>query len=91
LIGKLAELKGVNRSTVMCELIDRGLDSGQVLLLLRRPGTKGRTQGERVIRVVAANERAKVTQSAVMRAVGRDQGERPLRRGRASGSDGRIL
>jgi hypothetical protein len=67
-IAKLVELKGVDRSTVLRELIDIGLDSGQVLLLLRRPGTKGRTQVERVIRAVAANERVKVTQSAVMRA-----------------------
>jgi hypothetical protein len=67
-IAELAELKGVDRSTVLRELIDIGLDSGQVLLLLRRPGAKGRTQVERVIRVVAANERVKVTQSAVMRA-----------------------
>ena len=65
-ITKLAELKGVNRSTVLRELIDIGLESGQVLLLLRRPDTKGRTEVDRVIRVVAANERVKVTQSAVM-------------------------
>jgi hypothetical protein len=67
-IAKLVELKGVDRSTVLRELIDIGLESGQVLLLLRRPGTKGRTKVERVIRVVAANERVKVTQAAVMRA-----------------------
>jgi hypothetical protein len=67
-IAKLVELKGVDRSTVLRELIDIGLDSPQVLLLLRRLGTKGRTQVERVIRVVAANERVKVTQAAVMRA-----------------------
>jgi hypothetical protein len=65
-IAKLVELKGVDRSTVPRELIDIGLDSGQVLLLLRRPGTW--TAVDRVIRVVAANERVKVTQSAVMRA-----------------------
>ena len=35
---------------------------------MRRPGTKGQTAVERVIRVVAAKERVKVTQSAVMRA-----------------------
>jgi hypothetical protein len=34
---------------------------------MRRPGTQGRTAVGRVIRVVAANERVKVTQSAVMR------------------------
>ena len=67
-IGELAELKGVNRSTVLRESIDIGLESGQVLLLLRRPDTKGRTEVDRVIRVVAANERVKVTQAAVMRA-----------------------
>ena len=67
-IAKLVELKGVDRSTVLRELIDIGLESGQVLLLLRRPGIKGRTAVERVIRVVAATERVKVTQAAVMRA-----------------------
>jgi hypothetical protein len=67
-ITQLAELKGVDRSTVLRELIDIGLDSGQVLLLLRRPGTKGRTAVDRVIRVLAANERVKLTQAAVMRA-----------------------
>jgi hypothetical protein len=67
-IAKLAELEGVNRSTVLRKLIDIGLDSPQVLLLLRRPGAKGRTAVDRVIRVVAANERAKVTQSALIRA-----------------------
>ncbi len=67
-IAKLAELEGVDRSTVMRQLIDIGLDSPQVTLLMRRPGTQGRTAVERVIRVVAANERVKVTQSAVMRA-----------------------
>ena len=35
---------------------------------MRRPGTKGRGAVGRVIRVVAANERVKVTQSAVIRA-----------------------
>jgi hypothetical protein len=67
-IAELVELKGVNRSTVLRELIDIGLESGQVLLLLRRPGAKGRTEVDRVIRVVAANERVKVTQSALIRA-----------------------
>jgi hypothetical protein len=64
-IAKLAELEGVDRSTVMRQLIDIALDSPQVTLLMRRPGTKGRSAVERVIRVVAANERVKVTQSAV--------------------------
>ena len=67
-IVKLAELEGVDRSTFLRRLIDIGLDSPQVTLLMRRPGTKGRTVVDRVIRVVAANERVKVTQSAVMRA-----------------------
>ena len=67
-IDKLAELEGVDRSTVMRQLIDIGLASPQVTLLMRRPGTKGRGAVGRVIRVVAAHERVKVTQSAVMRA-----------------------
>jgi hypothetical protein len=67
-IAKLAELEGVDRSTVLRKLIDIGLDSPQVSLLMRRPGTKGQSEVERVIRVVAAHERVKVTQSAVMRA-----------------------
>ena len=41
-IAKLAELQGVDRSTVMRQLIDIGLASGQVTLLMRRPGTQGR-------------------------------------------------
>ena len=67
-IAKLAELGGVDRSTVLRELIELGLESGEVALLMRRPGIEGRTEVERVIRVVAANERVKVTQAAVMRA-----------------------
>jgi hypothetical protein len=67
-IAKLAELEGVDRTTVLRKLIDIGLDSPQVSLLMRRPGTKGQSEVERVIRVVAAHERVKVTQSAVMRA-----------------------
>ena len=67
-ITQLAELRGVDRSTVLRELIDLGLENGQVLLLLRRPGAKGRTAVDRVIRVVAADERVKATQMAVMRA-----------------------
>jgi hypothetical protein len=67
-IGKLVELEGVDRSTVLRELIDIGLASPQVLLLMRRPGTKGRTDVGRIIRAVAAHERVKVTQSAVRRA-----------------------
>ena len=66
-IAKLAELQGVDRSTVVRMLIDIGLDSARVSLLMRRPGTKGRTQVDRVIRAVAAKERVKVTQSAVLR------------------------
>ncbi len=67
-IDKLVELQGTSRSTVMRMLIDIGLDSPQVSLLMRRPGAKGWTAVERVIRVVAAKERVKVTQSAVLRA-----------------------
>ena len=58
----------VSKNTVLRRLIDIGLDSPWVKILMRRPGTKGRTAVERVIRVVAAKERVKVTQSAVMRA-----------------------
>jgi hypothetical protein len=67
-IGKLVKLEGVDRSTVLRALIDIGLDSPRVTLLMRRPGTKGRTGVDRVIRAVAAHERVKVTQSAVTRA-----------------------
>ena len=67
-IAKLVELEGVDRSTVLRALIDIGLDSPQVTLLMRRPGTKGRTDVGRIIRAVAAHERVKITQSAVMRA-----------------------
>ena len=67
-IAKLAELEGVDRSTVMRQLIDIGLASPQVTLLMRRPGTQGRGAVGRVIRAAAAHERVKVTQSAVMRA-----------------------
>ena len=66
-IAKLVELEGVDRS-VLRALIDIGLDSPQVTLLMRRPGTKGRTDVGRIIRAVAAHERVKITQSAVMRA-----------------------
>ena len=57
----------VSKNPVLRRLIDIGLDSLWVKILMRRPGTKGRTAVERVIRVVAAKERVKVTQSAVMR------------------------
>jgi hypothetical protein len=67
-IAKLVELEGVDRSTVLRELIDIGLASPQVALLMRRPGTTGRTGVDRVIRAVAAHERVKVTQSALRRA-----------------------
>ena len=66
-IAKLAELEGVDRSTVLRMLIDIGLNDPWVSRLMRRPGTKGRTAVERVIRVVAAKERFRITQSAVMR------------------------
>ena len=49
-------------------LIDIGLDSPQVSFLMRRPGIKGRTAADRVIRAVAANHRVKVTRTALMRA-----------------------
>jgi hypothetical protein len=67
-IAKLAELQGVDRSTVMRQLIDIGLESGQVALLMRRPGAKGRSAVERIIRVVAADARVEATQAALMRA-----------------------
>jgi hypothetical protein len=50
------------------QLIDIGLDSPRVTLLMRRPGTKGQGAMGRIIRAVAANERVKVTQSALLRA-----------------------
>ena len=67
-IVKLAELEGVDRSTVLRKLIDIGLASPQVWLLMRRPGIKGGTEVKRVIRAVAADQRVRVTQSALMRA-----------------------
>jgi hypothetical protein len=67
-IIQLAEILGVDRSTVLRMLIDSGLDSAWFSLLLRRPGTKGRTAVERVIRVAAAEQQVRATQSAVMRA-----------------------
>ena len=67
-IAKLAELGGVNRSTVLRRLIDIGLDSPEVSLLMHRPGAERRSAFERTIRVLVADERAKVAQAAVMRA-----------------------
>jgi hypothetical protein len=67
-IAKLAELQGVDRSTVVRRLIDIGLDGPEVGLLMRRPGIKGGTAVERVIRTVAADQRVRVTRSALMRA-----------------------
>jgi hypothetical protein len=67
-IDKLAELQGVDRSTVLRMLIDIGLDSPRVSLLLRPPRVKGRTAVERVIRVVAAERQFLATQSALLRA-----------------------
>ena len=67
-IAELVELKGVDRSTVLRMLIDIGLNGPWVSLLMRRPGAKGRTATQRVIRAVVAKERVKVTQSAVLRA-----------------------
>jgi len=90
-IAKLAELEGVDRSTVLRQLIDIGLDSPQVTLLMRRPGHPGadrsrarhsRGGGQRAGQGHAIGRHA--------RAVGRDRGERPARRGRASGSDGCV-
>ena len=67
-ITRLAGLKGVARSTVLRKLVDIRLGNPRVSLLMRRPGAKGRTVVERIIRMVAANVRVKVTQAAVMRA-----------------------
>ena len=67
-IAKVAELEGVDRSTVLRMLIDIGLDSPQISFLMRRPGIKGRTAADRVIRAVAADQRVRATQSALMRA-----------------------
>jgi hypothetical protein len=63
-----SSILGTSRSTVLRLLIDIGLDSPEVSLLMRRPGAKGRTATQRVIRAVVAKERVKVTQSAVLRA-----------------------
>jgi aryl carrier-like protein len=78
-VAKLAELEGVDRSTVLRDLIDIGLDSPQVTLLMRRPGAKGRGVMGSIIRAVAANERVKVTQSALMRAPSVEAEVRALR------------
>jgi hypothetical protein len=66
-IDRLIELLGGNRSTIVRGLIDHGLDSTEVTLLLRRPGVKGRGAAGRVVRAVAANLRAKAAQLALMR------------------------
>jgi hypothetical protein len=71
-IAKLAELEGVDRSTVLRKLIDIGLDSPQVWLLLRRPGIKGRTAVGRAGQGHAVGPHAQ--------AVGQDRGERAARR-----------
>ena len=67
-IAKLAELEGVDRSTVLRMLIDIGLDSPRVWLLMRPPRVKGSTAVQRMIRVVAAKRRVLATQSALLRA-----------------------
>jgi hypothetical protein len=61
-IAKLAELEGVDRSTVLRMLIDIGLDSPRVSLLMRPPRVRGS------IRVVAAERQVLATQSALLRA-----------------------
>ena len=67
-MSRLAEGLDVDRSTVVRRLIDIGLDGPEVGLLMRRPGIKGGTAVERVIRTVAADQRVRVTRSALMRA-----------------------
>ena len=67
-IAKLAELKGVDRSTVLRMLIDIGLDDPGVLLLMRPPHVKGSTAVQRVIRVKAAEQQVLATKSALLRA-----------------------
>ena len=64
-IAKLAELKGVDRSTVLRMLIDIGLNDPTVLLLMRPPRVKGSTTVQRVIRVKAAEQQVLATQSAL--------------------------
>ena len=66
-IAKLAELEGVDRSTVLRMLIDIGLDSPRVSLLMRPPRV-GSTAVQRVIRVEAAERQVLATQSALLRA-----------------------
>jgi hypothetical protein len=63
-IAKIAELEGADRSTVLRMLIDIGLDSPQVWLLMRPVRVKGSTAAQRVIRVVAAERQIQATQSA---------------------------
>ena len=68
-ITKLAELEGVDRSTVLRMLIDIGLDSPTVSLLMRPARcVKGSTAVQRVIRVVAAERQVLATQSVLLRA-----------------------
>ena len=66
-ITKLAELESVDRSTVLRSLIDIGLNSPQVWLLMRRPGIRGKRAIDRVVRVAAATARAATAKSALMR------------------------
>ena len=67
-IAKLAELESVDRSTILRMLIDIGLNSPQVWLLMRRPGIRGKRAIDRVVRVAAATVRAATAKSALMRA-----------------------
>jgi hypothetical protein len=67
-IAKLAELREVDRSTVMRWLIDIGLESAPVSFFMRGSGIKGRSAVERVIRVVRADQRVKATEAALVRA-----------------------
>jgi hypothetical protein len=67
-IARLAELESVDRSTVLRMLIDTALDRGRVSLLMRRPGIKGQTAVQGVIRVATADRRVKVAQLALRRA-----------------------
>ena len=66
-IDRLADACGDNRSTALRKVVQIGLDSGQVGLLLRRPGIKGKTVVDRIIRINAAEQRAEATQSALTR------------------------
>jgi hypothetical protein len=72
-ITQLAEMLGVNHSTVLRKLIDLGLESGWAILLLRKPSTKGRGAVGRVIGIAAAKVQATAAELAAERATGPDQ------------------